>query len=344
MSGLSRKLLSGAGNAGGSFIVSAGTGFTQNGLCVYDHRSPGTISILDNDAARSYSTAAFRPDGKYIAAGTGAGETPSLYIFDFTSFASLSVADTIDFSGPVARPDRIARTVRWSPNGNYLAITFNRETDSGFSEIFLVNCSDPASVSVSASIDGDGGYDLAFTPNGDYLAATTDAGLSLIDLTTAGSMTVADSYSLGTFNYAVAMNFNGTRIAVGRASSTVYLFDHSTPGTLSLLSTFTGNLDSVRGLAFTPNGKQLMCVGQSSSEYTRELLNVADDGTMTREQRYSTPGTSLAYKVDFSPDGLQVVFADAGGIKLCDFTPPSSVVQTDSESTPQAFDASFSLV
>jgi hypothetical protein len=351
MSTLSRKVLSGTGRAGGSFIAAAG----GSGLYVYDHRNPGNISVADSNTANAYQTAAFRPDGKYIAAGTNIAGSPNLYIFDFTSFTSLSVADTFDLNGPSNRPKRKVERVRWSPDGKYLAVAMDWEPDSGFDELYLMDCTDPTNISISDSVDRIGAvFDLAFTPNGDYLAASTSQGLALYDTTTAGTLTLSDSYEgLGTFNYAVAVNFDGTRIALGRiqgsSADRVYLFDHSTPGTLSLLSSFNnfGTFDAVRGLAFTADGSQLMCAVETSPTTANvlRLLNVASDGTLSLERTYSVAGLSAGIGVNFSPDGLQMVLGGFNSVRLFDFSPPNSLTQTDSSNAPgQTFDVSFSLV
>lgn len=346
MSTLSRKVLSGTGRAGGSFIVAAGQSQVTSGLYVYDHRNPGNISVADSNTDRAYQAAAFRPDGKYIAAGTTIVDSPNLYIFDFTSFTSLSIADTIDLAGPALRPKRPINRLHWSPDGNYLAVAVGADADPSIDDLFLIDCTDPTNISISDSVKI-GARDVRFTPDGKYLVVggSATSGITLYDVSTPGTLAVADVYE-DSSQTRVSVNFDGSRIAVSGGDKIVYLLDHSTPGTLSLISTYTTDLDVFHDLAFTATGDQIMCVGQKSTELTRELLNIAPNGTMTLEQKYSRVGNTITYAVDFSPDGLQVVFGDASaGVQLLDFSPPNSLTATDSDSDPgQTFDVSFSLV
>lgn len=165
-------------------------------LNLYDHTTPGSLTL-----AATYTLAEtgsiqpglrFSPDGNYLA--VSASVSPYFVLLDHTTPGSLSLATTYDVShnGGI--------NIRFSPDGNYIAVVGGGNPNG----LTLLNHTTPGSVSLSATYtftDNATADSVAFTPDGRYVAVgvtIVNPGnpiVTLLDHTTAGSLSLAATYS-----------------------------------------------------------------------------------------------------------------------------------------------------
>lgn len=341
MSLLSRKLMSESA-VGGSYIVFA----RQQSVEVVDNTNPDQpsllTSVLPDGGARS---ADFRPDGKYIAVGDSAS---TVRMYDFSSRTSLTLVDTLQIPASPLRPDRLLYGLRWSPDMKYVAVGVERESDAA--ELYLLDCTDPTNISISDELEMNTTiWAMEYSPRGDYLVITTNAGITTIDTSTPGSLSILDTYNLGTFNEGLALSENGNLAAVSGNRDAVLLFDLSNPNAISLISSNPSTIDLSYDLAFSETEDKIFEVGLETSgdpRITKVLYNIAADKTLTVEQTYTT-STVSTYGVAFSPDGTQIAFIDTFRNIVYNFSPPNSLAETYTSTgylTTSGHDIRFSLI
>ena len=92
------------------------------------------------------------------------------------------------------------------------------------------------------------------TLQGDYIAFTADSStMTLIDHTTAGSVSSASTLALGGTAGSCDFSADGQYIAVVKENDSISLVDHTTAGSLSLATNFTIDELHQRGVAFSPD-------------------------------------------------------------------------------------------
>ena len=149
---------------------------------------------------------------------------------------------------------------------------------------------------------------------GSYIMIKNTSGtVYLLDHTTKGSLSLADSYSLGNQIFDFAFTPDGKYIAAtspfGGTTGTTYMFDHTTKGTLSLASTYSSG--GGYGCAWTSDGSYLATGfgrsgnpiyllshsnGTLSSQDTQSMSGYGSVGSFSPNDSYLTAhGTSSPY-------------------------------------------------
>jgi hypothetical protein len=126
----------------------------------------------------------------------------------------------------------------------------------------------------------------------------------------------------------VAFSPDGNYIAhviTGVAYGGFFLFDHTTPGSLSLAATYP--IQTVNntgwGVNFSPDGNYIAVTHTQSSRFT--LLDHTTPGSVSLASTYSL--SSVSYSPVFSPDGNYIAIGSQGApyFTLLDHTTPGSV-------------------
>jgi hypothetical protein len=114
---------------------------------------------------------------------------------------------------------------------------------AGSVQVILLNHTTPGTLSLATSYNNLGGNanDVAFTSDGNYLAAA-HAGtprLTVLDHTTPGSLSFAASYTLGGTANGVAFNPSNNYLAVAHSIAPRFTLLNHSAGSLSLAATYT---------------------------------------------------------------------------------------------------------
>lgn len=134
-------------------------------------------------------------------------------------------------------------------------------------------------------------YDIAFSPDGRYLAIGTSLGIELRD---AVSLELVRFFHGHTGSvYSVAFSPAGRTLAFGSSDETIKLWNVDIG---EELRTLTGHTGSVNSVTFSPDGRTL---ASGSSDETIKLWNV-DIG---EELRTLTGHSEVVYSLEFSPNG-----------------------------------------
>jgi Tol biopolymer transport system component len=262
---------------------------------------PGTL-ITGQALATYVSGYTWSPDGKYLAASTGALQ----YIYVFIN----NNDDTFTSVGVIASPDGAAKGIAFSPDGQYLALAhdgtpfctmYKNNNDNTFTELGVLTALDGIGNGVSWSPDGqyvafahDGSpYATIFKNNGDD-TFTKVAALTALDGTGYGCAWSPDgqyvAFAHGTTPYATIFKNNGD-------------------------DTFTkvAALDALDGLgtgvSWSPDGLYV-AFAHDGSPYATIFKNNEDD-TFTKVAALEALELS-GYACAWSPDGQYVAFAHDG--------------------------------
>lgn len=137
------------------------------------------------------------------------------------------------------------------------------------------------------------GCDLAWAPDARRLAVTWGEGVSIVDLASGGSRHV----EAGAPSWSLAWTPDGARLAVGLSTGAIQLLDAAS-GTP--VRTIQGHAGAVPGLAVAPDGTRLASVGAEGE------VRVEVSGSLLWEQR-SAHGDDRVLRVAWSADGRSVL-------------------------------------
>jgi WD40 repeat protein len=144
--------------------------------------------------------------------------TPYFTLLDHTTPGTVTLATTYAIGAA-------SRNVKFSPDGNYIAVANTGITLLSFSA---------GSVSLATTYNAGTGGGLSYTPDGNYLASgTSSPGLTLLNSSTPGSLSLATTYSSGSIDNA-EFSSDGNYLAISTTGQTnLRLLNHTTPGSLS---------------------------------------------------------------------------------------------------------------
>lgn len=326
MADITNQLQAAAGAAGGptggSYLITGGSGKT---IQLFDHTTPGTLT-----SAATYTQGqnivygvCFSPDGAYAAAG-GAFSAAQVTLLTRTTPSSLTFAATYNCAGAYVGQNAL----KFSPDSNYIVAGTN---DSN-AEITLLNHTTPGTLSLSTTYNtnGTGGatYSTDFSSDGDYIVVGGSAPgggnpqIFLLNHTTPGSLSLSTTYTVGNSNaFNCVFSPDDTYIACsilrdsGGANVSFVLLNHSTPGSLSLATTYaTSNPggSAIYGCSWSPNGSYIATGGfvtVSGQNICIVTLLSHTAGTVSLAATYqvgdSASGNGSQY-TEFSPDGKYI--------------------------------------
>jgi len=329
MADITNQLQSAAGAAGGgtsgSYLAVQAFVSSAQRVLLLDHTTPGTLT-----SAATYATAGaprathFSPDGKYLAVASQT--TPYFTLLDHTTPGSLSLATTYTLNGSTNGNPAVA----FAPSGNYIATFVG---GSNTQPLTLLNHTTPGTVTLATTYTLIGpiialyANGLQFSPDGNYLVTGAGSTVTLLNHTTPGSLSLATTYTTRGSTSQIARNCNFARFsrdgdyiacscsgsANGDGPIQVALLDHTTPGTLSLATTY--NLPATYGPPFvnsfiedgdfSSNGYLAAATWNSFDDTTDTipvtLLNHTTPGSLSFSATYGTDSFG-ARNIRFSPD------------------------------------------
>ena len=152
---------------------------------------------------------------------------------------------------------------------------------------------------VGAAAAGVGGDET-----GSYIVCGTSSGtVHLLDHTTKGSLSTADTYNVGNQCFDYAFSPDGNYIACV-SNGNVYLLDHTTRGSLSLATTYTTS--GGFGCAWSPDGNYLAIGFNNNNGQTLRTLNHTTAGSLSTQDTHSVAGYGSAADFSYSGDYLTV--------------------------------------
>lgn len=181
------------------------TGSTYGVQKFWDVATGHAVGDLDNMVNGVVVSAAFSPDGKIIAVGTGSSRGGGIELWDATTFEEVGSF----FDG---RDDKYS--VAFSPDGKLLA------SGSLFGNIKLWDIANQREVStfqVKSSIDS-----VAFSPKGDLLAATNRNGIDLLQVPALRELRLLTGHTGAVKT--VAFSPDGKFLASGSQDGTIILW------------------------------------------------------------------------------------------------------------------------
>ena len=144
-------------------------------------------------------------------------------------------------------------------------------------------------------------WSVAFSPDGNRLAtASNDSTIKLWDVSSGKELRTLAGHK--GFIDAVAFSHDGKLLATGGEDGTDRIWDAES-GNQLLVITEPEATDTVRGVAFSPDGRRLGVVNTASTSV--EIWDVSTGRQMTTYQGHTASVMSIAY----SPDGSQIATA-----------------------------------
>ncbi len=238
----------------GSRIVTASI---DNTVRVWDVESGEELATLTGEIAAVHRVA-FSPDGSLIAS---AGENQVVNVWDAKSYEPMSYS-------PLAVPVRLM-TMAFSPDSSHLAVSGGTD-NSGPIYIWNTRTGEPE---IGQPLHANYVLSIAFAPDGGTLYSTAiDGTVGSIDMQS-GDGSTTPRYP-GTGITSIAVSKDGTT-AYGLGDTTIHLQadSNAAPDKDIVLS---GHTSIVWDLSFSPDGSQLVSVGQDN---IINVWNVAD-GTL----------------------------------------------------------------
>jgi len=271
-----------------------------------DHSTAGSLSGLDTYSVSGNSNVSayackFSNDNNYIAVGSQAASELTLLS---PSGGSLSSVTSYALGGA----NSYATYLDWNSDDSYLVVGYFN-TNSGGPNVTLVSHSS-GSLSFADSYTAAVGnsnevYTVAFSPDGNYIAVgsgynsgTASATFTLLDHTTAGSLSLADTYTFPDAINSVDFSPDGNYIAVGfnAATSGVTLLDHTTPGSVSFATSYA--TPDGAAVKFSPTGDYL-AVGENRND-DLILLDHTTPGSLSFSSSYNLNNLRTGQALSFS--------------------------------------------
>ncbi|WP_347177190.1 serine/threonine-protein kinase [Parafrankia sp. EAN1pec] len=273
-------------------------------------------------------SAALRPDGRLLAAGTEAG---TIELWDLTDLAHPVHAGTISGVGDWVY------SVAFNPGGNLLA------AGVGDGAVRLWNVTDPARAGALATIafHRDRVRSVAFAPDGGTLASGGDDGQVGLWAVTDPSHPQRRSATDGAVAGIRSLAFSprGGLLALAGNDGSVRLWNVADPARPATSSTLRGTGRTVQSVAFSADSSTLAAGGIDGSVHTWRV-----DGPGSVVDLGSTPGgVGGVTSVGFSPEGAILVSASEDEtVRLTDISAPADpVLLTDLRGHTKAVSAAM---
>ena len=265
-------------NASGEYVAVA----LQNGgneLQVYSWDGTTLTLIAGVNLGNDGFSIAWHPTNDWIAVGRDGGGGNDLYNYSFNG-ASLTLLDSVNVGGGGAD----VRGVRWRPQGDFLAIGTDNNTNQ--LRVYPVNGSGtfgtPATIDFAANQDAN---TVDWNAGGTLLAVGIDNGildeLRVYTFTTLPSLTLESASPVNQTILGISWNKlspNNDIIAIGLdgGADRLQLYRHST-GTLTQLPTSLAIGDTVNSVDWHPNGDCLAAALDNGSTYDLATYLFAND-------------------------------------------------------------------
>jgi len=272
------------------------------GLFTYEMTPEGVIPVDRLLSAPIYTQLSWSPDGQYLAGGNFGGQ------IDVWDMSILQTVLHFDSAGEVVEID-------WQPDGRKLATVGNNGIIEIWDTSSLVNIPPTANAGTDQTVEVSTGvelFDLAWSPDGQLLAAATSTGVKIFDnnLAEITQLTGHTGYVLS-----VAWKPDGRQLASGGSvgDHAIRIWDYeATTGNFSLrtvIPTVSSTLSLVR---WSPDGTKLASLAELDSSLTNEpdiLGDVqfwdADTFEPLLDEPYHIP--AVIGVLDWSPDSTRVV-------------------------------------
>jgi 6-phosphogluconolactonase (cycloisomerase 2 family) len=203
----------------------------DTGIQLLNHTTPGSLSTSGSYSVPSGTfDISWNSDGSYLATIAQESSLSTVTILNHTTPGTLTYATRYLSSSVTARGG-----VSFSPDDQYIAANFS-------STVRLLSFTAPSSISSVATytLANTSSLRLSFTQSGNYLGVGNGIanGITVLNHTTPGSLSLSTTYNRGVSTPYIAWNYDGTYL-VGGGSTSITLFDFSTPGTLTFVASYT---------------------------------------------------------------------------------------------------------
>jgi len=270
--------------------------------------------------------------GEYIAVAGYSGAAFTL--LDHTTPGSLALADTYNIN------DRTFHT-RFSRDGKYILVG----RDDAPNYVTILDHTTPGTVSLASTYTTDARvFGGDFSPDMNYLAVCYggDSDVALLNFNE-GSVSLATTYRGATFlgfGRDVRFSNDGDYIAFASTGSPYFvLMDHTTPGSLSIATTYTlAGTTQCYGVSWSPDDSYIACGASRVNSNHFTLLNHSS-GSVSLATTYDIGSSAL--DVDFSPDGNYLAVGSATGVTLLSRS-GGSLSLADTYASGQCYGLSFS--
>lgn len=305
----------------GLFVVGAGLAAGQGTLTKAEVRldihgdplPPGAVARLGTVRFRAPDEAdalAFAPDGKMVAVSSRGG----LYLFDAES------GKRIKRLGDYAHGRYLQSTLAFSPDGKRLAgwgETMVADEKGSYSSKNTVRVWELLGDGKPRLHDGERVMWIGWSAEGEALALSLEKGaISLRELVTgrARRFECPDLRRRSEFVMCVCAPA-GRTLAVADDNNIIHIWD---TGTSAERCTVTPNEDeTLRGLAMSPDGRQLAMLTQGKAAPYRNAVHIVDAMTGKVLRTVATDQKNIS-RLTFAPDGKTLATAGWNGIRCWD--------------------------